>query len=537
MCFLSPSFRNGKGGERPIGIFPSFVRVISRIIRYKYGRFWLQQNDRPFLYGRKGRSALQCVWRQAAICEHATYLGKVAIAILIDIIKAFDSVEHSVLFRNALKYNFSFNILRYLLSLYKTRLIVVQGVATTFVKATRSIVPGDSNADVLMTLAMLSAIDSMVQQIEVFPAVLADDVQFLAVGTSSECVAIAEQASSILISELEGEAMLAISTSKLMCISNSPSILGKFARRAPRFREAKVASGRNLGVDFAAGKPITRAVQKGRLKESKKRAKRLRQVKKAGGNVKTIVRTNLHACARYGVQVVGMLPSLLAGHRSDIHAALVDKPKGWSRTIDVMLGDRFTDPTYDCLVAPIVFFLAMLWNQSLPRDMIFRAWSTAVFKVDHGLTWKQAIGPFAIAALAFQKIGWKHTSLVRWIRPCQMFVDISALDPMTIEQMLNDDVQLMLFNSAKPNHTGYEQIQGLPFFGPINGLIRSKPTVDWTKQHQAMLRCIVADGCWPLQRLQTAGYVTDGLCVCGTLQDAKHAAWECALTAPGTRVE
>ena len=76
------------GGERTIGICPSALRIMSKLIRRIYGSSWLRANDRPYLFGRKGISALSCIWRQALTTEHATYFGQSAATAMLDIAKA-----------------------------------------------------------------------------------------------------------------------------------------------------------------------------------------------------------------------------------------------------------------------------------------------------------------------------------------------------------------------------------------------------------------------------------------------------------------
>ena len=80
-----------------------------------------------------------------------------------DIVKAYDTVDHHYLVAQAKQHGFDLNILRWLLAVYVLpRLLVVEGVAAKPMCATRSMVPGDSNADVLMTLTILTTIDAAV---------------------------------------------------------------------------------------------------------------------------------------------------------------------------------------------------------------------------------------------------------------------------------------------------------------------------------------------------------------------------------------
>ena len=82
-----------------------------------------------------------------------------------DIAKAYDSVDHLHLVAQAEKYQYSLGILRWLLTLYTLpRLIMVNGVVTVSARASVSIVPGDSNSDVLMLLCLLSTVDQAVER-------------------------------------------------------------------------------------------------------------------------------------------------------------------------------------------------------------------------------------------------------------------------------------------------------------------------------------------------------------------------------------
>ena len=95
--------------------------------------------------------SLTCAWRQAAIAEHATCIGNHAVSALLDIERAFDSVAHDLIRRQAVVQGYDMNILRFLIKMYgMKRIIMVERVLTKPVVATRSIVLGDSNADALM---------------------------------------------------------------------------------------------------------------------------------------------------------------------------------------------------------------------------------------------------------------------------------------------------------------------------------------------------------------------------------------------------
>ena len=138
-------------------------------------------------FWQKGTSAPTWSWRQSVTAEHATYTGQHVVAALLDIERAFDSVDRGYLHDRAAARGYDMNILRFLLQLYRmTRIIVVQRVATRPVIASRSIVPRDSNADTLMLVCMLTPSDSVSTRFpEIHLGFLADDIQLPSVSKHS----------------------------------------------------------------------------------------------------------------------------------------------------------------------------------------------------------------------------------------------------------------------------------------------------------------------------------------------------------------
>ena len=79
------------GGFRPIGLFPSIVRVWMRI-RLADAVVWQSAYDRPWLYAGAGKGAEVAAWRQAARAEQAAARGWDYAAVLLDLVKAFERV-------------------------------------------------------------------------------------------------------------------------------------------------------------------------------------------------------------------------------------------------------------------------------------------------------------------------------------------------------------------------------------------------------------------------------------------------------------
>ena len=64
------------------------------------------QNRRSYEYASAGKSTEQAVWRQAALAEATRSLGKHVAAALIDLAKAFETINHDLLWDSALRHGF-----------------------------------------------------------------------------------------------------------------------------------------------------------------------------------------------------------------------------------------------------------------------------------------------------------------------------------------------------------------------------------------------------------------------------------------------
>ena len=149
-----------EGGERPVAVLASTVRMFTRWLRRTYGAAWAASTSRAYVYGVKGATAITCVWRVAALAEWAKAKGLSVVAVFLDIAKAFENVRHDVVSTRALQLHFNPALLTYLLNLYAgPRWLSVQGVAGKEVRAARTIVAGDAFADLLMRITLIPDLD------------------------------------------------------------------------------------------------------------------------------------------------------------------------------------------------------------------------------------------------------------------------------------------------------------------------------------------------------------------------------------------
>eukprot|EP00959_Pyramimonas_sp_CCMP1952_P328280 6872941-Pyramimonas_sp.AAC.1 len=95
---------------------------------------------------------------------------------------------------------------------------------------------------------------------------------------------------------------LPLSYPKLALLASNPDITRSIVEQVPALRKAPRKTTRNLGVDYAhrPSKGLARSALKHRLKNTKSRALRLAQLRKAGGRAQQMTRASVRPVAMYG---------------------------------------------------------------------------------------------------------------------------------------------------------------------------------------------------------------------------------------------
>ena len=164
------------GRERTIGVFPTAVRCTTRWIRRSFGEMFLAKLPAIGTAGDRHRSVEQAVWQSSALAEHGTLLGRCTISILIDIAKAFENIEHHVLWQSAQQFGLCLRILRWLITLYRCeRRLVLLGGLSEGGNALRTVVAGCS---ILMRLVLSPALVVILGRFpRALPTIVVDDCQ------------------------------------------------------------------------------------------------------------------------------------------------------------------------------------------------------------------------------------------------------------------------------------------------------------------------------------------------------------------------
>ena len=523
-----------EGGTRPIGVFPSTIRFASRLCRSSYGETWLDSHKRNYHFGRRGKSSLKCAWRMAALSEYAFFTKQCVNLTLYDIVKAFEHVSHDFLIQQAIEYDFDLSLLRWILALYRMeRRIIVDGVCTAAVRARRSIVPGDSFADILMFLSLIGAADTVAHRYpHAYIGMVVDDLQVLNLGSLEHVKQEAVNIARDFLQLLEVGCFLPVSTKKLVFVTRNNEVRRFMARKVGRLKNASRRTARNLGVDFSAGSIVQPHVQNRRCAAAKVAARRMQRLRLGFKASAHIVNSGFKPRACYGAQVNGISKSNVRSLRRLFHTTVFRKAKTRSCTVDLEFVKKGFDPQYPAIWLPISSFHCALWDSLLPRHVLLRLFSAAWREVCTG---KVAVrGPATACASALKQIGWTVTALNKWRSREGVVNDIDVVCPRSLEHQIHHDTKFLLWSRVgchTPCRSGtYSQLVGRPWTEPLARCLNAKSRPEWDDKAKGLCRAILAEGIWPLWRLRLAGYSTDGLCVCGDRHTLFHIIWECPLT-------
>ena len=178
------------GGYRPIGLFPTLIRVWMRA-RAAVARDWEELTASPGQYGAKGMGAQRAAWTAAFSAETAMSSGNDHAAVLLDLVKAFEMINHSDLVRAAKEHGFSLKVLRLSLAAYRlARSVGIEEVYSNTVCATRGITAGSGFATTELRLLL---VDLMYDLRKLWPVEVKLYVDDLTISASGEPHSVVER--------------------------------------------------------------------------------------------------------------------------------------------------------------------------------------------------------------------------------------------------------------------------------------------------------------------------------------------------------
>jgi len=279
------------GGRRPIGLFVSLIRVWARA-RSIAARAWEAANPRPGLYGSAGMGAQRAAWQDAFAAESATLKGETFSHSLLDLVKAFEAVQHWTLVRAAHKHGYNVWLLRLSLQAYRIRrTICVEACFSRCVTATRGITAGSCFATSELRLLLLDIIDdtfTIWKTIEF--SLYVDDATLSASGSQVYAAAVVAGATDFVVRRLEEDLKLEVSTTKSIAAASKFSVaeLTAYFSVTGKYKPARAA--KMLGTPSGGGKRRSVKHSTVRIRKFAKRTRRIKTLRKLGVKVRQMVR-------------------------------------------------------------------------------------------------------------------------------------------------------------------------------------------------------------------------------------------------------
>ena len=404
------------GGLRPIGLFPTIVRLWMRA-RTVHARAWEAAHAMPQLFGGAGMGAQRAAWTMAFRAEAAALSAQEHAVALLDLVKAFERVPHHLLAAAAARKGYPLVLLRLSLAAYRMqRAIGIEGVFSHLLVATRGITAGSGMATTELRILLIDVIVVANRNWPLAQLVLyVDDLAVTASAAAEVAVRVVAEVVNFIVLHFQQHLLLEVSATKSMAVGSrmriARGITGLMRHRA---LEPKRAA-KGLGAAVGGGKRRSVVVPSARLKAVKRRLDRLRAFRRAGGNTVAYVRTAAIPAVTYAADVMGVADSRLQSVRSTLARAA--SPAACGKNPDMVYyaldaAGGATDPAVVIHTLAIGAWACAWWEQWVPQAALVTAHAGAVARLAAAVAspWPLVAGPVAALVATARRIGWEFLS-------------------------------------------------------------------------------------------------------------------------------
>ena len=431
------------GGRRPIGLFPTVIRVWMRA-RSSIARQWELDHARPGVYGGAGRGAQRAAWQIAMRAEASACDGMHYAQALLDLVKAFETIPHHRIVEAAIRHGYCLWTLRLSLAAYcLPRVLGIDGAFSRTVLAVLGITAGSGFATTELRVLLLDVIDAASRAWPQVTLSLYVDDATLESWDQSQFVVARRVAGAVdqVVTHMEGGLALQVSVSKSVVAAGTMAMARRVAARSTTRRLTAVRAAKVLGAPSGGGR--RRSIQALRVRTTAfaKRVPRMRLLGGAGFKVASLVRASGTPMATYGVEVCGMGDSHLHRLRSLIARAAAPQAGGKNPDLVLHLADAAgggLDPAVATHVLPISTWALACWQAWHPAESMAAALAHAQSRVLIGGTvcWRRVAGPAAAVVATAARIGWAFGTATQLHTDDGMLLDLLLDPPAVIKEQV-----------------------------------------------------------------------------------------------------
>ena len=503
------------GGNRPIGLCPSLVRLWMRL-RLPVAQAWQSANDRPYFFAGEAKGADVAAWKQAARAEIGAYDGLDHALALLDIIKAFDGVPWDWLVKQAIAKRYNLWLLRLSIAVYAlTRTIRCGKCYSAAVIARCGITAGGALATTELRVLLIDFLDYACNlSPKALLTVYVDDMTVEATAQERDIVEIIVAVLRFLVSVMVMLRMR-LSDSKCVCCASSIRIGRSLVGAVPGLKLRFVPRVTSLGSALGAGRRRNVKVAHARLANFRARKARFKRLQKARVNVPRLMRTGGVAALTYGQAVTGVSNKLLLQQRRSVAAATVRTVGGGDLDLTLALADGSrhgrVDPAFEAHCQPIVFWAMAVWHEWLPKTALGRLIAAARARLARAKNpWAAVCGPAAAYVATASRLGWSVQGPMSVLTDDGVTLDFCVDSPAFVKAAVDESVRRWRGRNIGRRLAGADP-DGLglgPSLACIYRLLdprRCTGDDDWGPRERAGLRSAVANRQWPQARLCRAG--------------------------------